>query len=287
MDWYGLANFASGNYKNIEMEEIELLKEELRQTKLAYQMAAQMSQFKSGFLARTSHEVRSPLSSLMGLHQLIINDLCENPEEEREFIAQAYESAKKLMQIIDQFIAVSQLESGSTPVDLESIEISSIFEEIDALVHLQAASNRLPVEILSADRPIYVVADRARLQQVLLTLIDTAISVMKKNSIQGQTRVRAISAENSNLVKIEIDVHRCPGYIWTEPVNLLEQKTNITPEEVRNFSKELEMSPGMKFMLCSSLLETMAGQLILKDLSAESNDAHLTQLQCLIPLDRG
>ncbi|GBF84663.1 histidine kinase dimerization/phospho-acceptor domain-containing protein [Aphanothece sacrum] len=70
-------------------DEIEALKQELEQTKLAYQMAVQLSQFKSGFLAKTSHELRSPLSTLMGLHQLILSDLCENHEEEREFIEQA------------------------------------------------------------------------------------------------------------------------------------------------------------------------------------------------------
>ena len=78
-------------------DEIEALKEELKQTELALQMAAQMSQFKGGFLARTSHELRSPLSSLIGLHQLIVSDLCDDPEEEREFVAQAYQYALKLM----------------------------------------------------------------------------------------------------------------------------------------------------------------------------------------------
>ena len=68
------------------MNEIDELKEELKQAQLAYQMAAQMSQFKAGFLARTSHELRSPLSSMIGLHQLILSDLCESPEEQKEFI---------------------------------------------------------------------------------------------------------------------------------------------------------------------------------------------------------
>ena len=268
------------------MEEIELLKAELKRTQLAYQMAAQMSQFKAGFLARTSHELRSPLSSLMGLHQLIINDLCENPREEREFITQAYESAKKLMKIIDELVAVSQVEYGSLPLDLKAIEIGSIFEEIDCLTRLQAASNRLPVEILSPDKPIHVIADRSRLQQVILTLIDTAISLMRQNSIQGNTRVRAIVNSDSSLVNIAIDLHKCPGHIWSEPVNLLEEKPNFTPEEVRDFSKELEISAGMKFLLCSNLLETMAGKLILRDLTAENNNIPFTQLQCLIPLAR-
>ena len=62
------------------MEKIQTIEQELEATKLAYLMTAQISQFKSGYLAKTAHELRSPLSSLMGLHQLILVDLCEDTQ---------------------------------------------------------------------------------------------------------------------------------------------------------------------------------------------------------------
>ena len=65
------------------MSEIDQLKNELRQIQLAYALQRQISHFKGGFLARISHELRSPLSQLTSLHQLILNDLCEDPQEER------------------------------------------------------------------------------------------------------------------------------------------------------------------------------------------------------------
>ncbi|MGL5880139.1 MAG: sensor histidine kinase, partial [Xenococcaceae cyanobacterium] len=95
------------------MNEIEALKEELKQTQLAYQMAIQWSQFKAGFLARISHELRSPLSSLIGLHQLILSDLCESPEEQREFLSQAHQSALKLMRLIDEVVDIAKTSYGA------------------------------------------------------------------------------------------------------------------------------------------------------------------------------
>ena len=56
------------------MEKIKTLDTELEATQLADLMTAQISQLKSGFLAKTAHELRSPLSSLRGLHQLILGD---------------------------------------------------------------------------------------------------------------------------------------------------------------------------------------------------------------------
>jgi signal transduction histidine kinase len=84
-------------------------------------MAKEMSQFKAGFLARTSHELRSPLSSLIGLHQLILADLCDSPEEAREFVAQANASALKMVKLLDEVIAVSKTEHGTNRLELRSV----------------------------------------------------------------------------------------------------------------------------------------------------------------------
>ncbi|MEO1432917.1 MAG: histidine kinase dimerization/phospho-acceptor domain-containing protein, partial [Cyanobacteria bacterium J06633_8] len=85
-------------------QNISDLSQRMREVELAYHMAREMSQFKAGFLARTTHVLRSPLNGLIGLHQLILSDLCENPEEEREFIGQAHERALQLLNIIDEIL---------------------------------------------------------------------------------------------------------------------------------------------------------------------------------------
>lgn len=58
-------------------EELENILEELKHTKLAYQMASEMSKFKAVFLARTAHELRSPINSIIGGLQLVISDLAK------------------------------------------------------------------------------------------------------------------------------------------------------------------------------------------------------------------
>ncbi len=131
------------------MKKIEDLQEELEQTRLAYQMAMQMSQFKAEFLARTSHEIRSPLSSLIGLHQLILSDLCESPEEQKEFINQAYNSALKLMKLIDEIVAVSKAELGTNQLYCESLPLGEIFDEVYKLTHIQAANRNLQLNIVT------------------------------------------------------------------------------------------------------------------------------------------
>jgi K+-sensing histidine kinase KdpD len=249
------------------MNEIDELKEELKQAQLAYQMAAQMSQFKAGFLARTSHELRSPLSSMIGLHQLILSDLCESPEEQKEFIAQAYHSALKLMKLIDEIVAVSKTEYGSNSLHLESLELTKIFSEIDRLTHLQAANRNLKLEIVQPDPQICVFADRSRLIQLIFNLIDSGIVLMKTGSIK-----LSMTEVTKDSVKIEIDLD-CPAALWQEST-LTEpdfQAHDLT--EIRELLQEISLSANMKLLMSKTLLETMGGSLEFQDLHNSSDES--------------
>jgi signal transduction histidine kinase len=255
------------------MKDIEELKKELQETQLAYQMAAQMSQFKAGFLARTSHELRSPLSSLIGLHQLILSDLCESPEEEREFINQAYKSALKLMKLIDEIVSVAKIEYGSNQLHLETLQIEEIFNDVYSLTHLQAANRNLSLEISFPDSPILVCADRVRLVQSIVNLIDSGISLME----EGRITVRANSVTKSNSVKIEIDL-QCSVNIWQEGIDKANRQSEITKEEIKELSQEINLSPAMKLLLSQTLMETMGGHLEVLDVSSEDSQDSCTRI---------
>ncbi len=254
------------------MNEIDELKEELKQAQLAYQMAAQMSQFKAGFLARTSHELRSPLSSMIGLHQLILSDLCESPEEQKEFIAQAYQSALKLLKLIDEIVAVSKTEYGSNRLNLESLQLAEIFSEIDRLTHLQAANRNLKLEIVAPDPTTTVYADRDRLIQLIFNLIDSGIGFMNKG------RIKLSTAEvTSETVAVEIDLE-CPIALWQEQKSIEANFDSSDLTEIRQFLQEISLSANMKLLLSQTLLETMGGNLKLLDLSGQNNRQPLTRM---------
>ncbi|BAZ43480.1 histidine kinase [Chondrocystis sp. NIES-4102] len=275
------------------MNEIDELKEELKQAQLAYQMAAQMSQFKAGFLARTSHELRSPLSSMIGLHQLILSDLCESPQEQKEFIEQAYQSALKLMKLIDEIVAVSKIEYGSNHLNLESLQLAEILAEIDRLTYLQAANRNLKLQIIPCDPTVSVFADRSRLIQLIFNLIDSGISLMNTGAI-----TLSITQITASKVIITIDFD-CPIACWQESQSI---KSNFDSQtlpdnkitdpdpgvaqnlsQMRQLLQDVSLSAPMKLLLSQTLLETMGGNLELSDLSAENEQQPLTRMILTCP----
>jgi hypothetical protein len=262
-----------------DRENPQPIEEELKQTQLAYEMAKQMSQFKGGFLARTSHELRSPLSSLIGMHQLILSGLCDSPEEEREFVAQANASALKMVKLLDEVINVSKTEHGTNRLELQSLQLAKVFDDLHLLTHLQATNRNLQLEVVSPDPEIHVLADPRRFQQVLVGIVDTAIAHMEDGTIQ----VSAARAPESKEVRIWIDV-QSPNPHWSESVDLLSKSSEM---EVKS-DETSEISPGLTLLMVQSLVEVMQGRLEVLPVSSNSTGDSVTEnhtrLQCSIPL---
>ncbi len=241
-------------------ETLIISSESSQEPEMNARLAIEMSQFKAGFLARTSHELRSPLNGIIGAHQLILTDLCDSPEEEREFITQAHESSLKLLQMLDEVINVSKAEFGTSPLSTQPVSVTKVLEEVYQLTHLMAENRTLKLKINYPEPELCVIADPRGLRQVLLNLVSGAIASMQEGFI-------SLSVQTSpDWIYILLEDDR-PAEAWSEAIDSL---NNEQPTEA--------FSPGFKFTLSQSLMELMKGKLELlstKDMKP--------QLRCALP----
>lgn len=265
MDWvtfvgassvFGLGFLAGRLFQRSQPEKTDLL---------ALQLVEEMAQFKAGFLARASHELRSPLNGLIGAHQLILSDLCDDPAEEREYVAQAHESALKLLQMLDELISISKLEAGSSTLALQPVSLNTILENLYQATHMLATNRTVKLNITYPDDQVYVMADPRALQQVLLNLVSSAIATM-------QTGYLAIAVNaTDDTAEIVLEDNRPAGF-WQESIDLLSRES-----EARSYT------PMFQFTLAETVLERMQGQLIL---TAPALDETITRIQCVLPAVR-
>jgi K+-sensing histidine kinase KdpD len=257
------------------MDNIDALKRELEETRLAYQMARAINQLKSAFLGRVAHELRSPLSNLISLHQLILADLSESPEEEREFIAQAQQSARKLMVMLDEMINLSKLESGTIPLDREIISLTKLWQDWESLTHLQAANRGIKLKFLPFNDGIFIIADYQRLASALVLLVDTAIANLGTGTI-----TISVCDILENIVTIAI---KLPGEIdiWQTP-EISPLGLESKPEDVKQFNQNLALSPSLKFQLARGIIEVLDGELSCPQIDKDSQEK-LTQIVFSLP----
>ncbi|MBW4522527.1 MAG: HAMP domain-containing histidine kinase [Scytolyngbya sp. HA4215-MV1] len=259
---------------------------ELQRTRLAYQMALEMSQFKAGFLARTSHELRSPLNGMIGMHQLILSDLCDSPEEERDFVGQAHNSALKMVKVLDEIIEVAKLEQGSLSLEIQPLQLAKVLDEVYRRTYLQAKNRNIRFQVSLPDPDFYILADPRWVKQILISLIDDAIVLMS----EGDIRVSVQFDLAARYANIYLEDDR-PKQYWQEAIDLLQTvakpsfslPNKLTVKAVQAEAQSLGRSSGMTLLMNQTLLELMNGQLQLLAVSSD-NPAALNQLLCSLPL---
>ncbi|MDY7021985.1 MAG: HAMP domain-containing sensor histidine kinase, partial [Cyanobacteriota bacterium] len=231
----------------------------------------------------TSHELRSPINSIIATLQLILADLCESPEEETEFVQQAYASALNLVERLDEVIKVAKIEHGTEKMNIQSLSLMDIFTEVEELTHLQAANRSIRLKVQKPDSSVKVLADHSRLQQILVSLVDTAIAQME----QGSIVVSCDMTPESKQVYIWIDDQR-PVSAWSESWDLLrstlDKSSPKTPLALTTSAEDYQLSPGMRLLMNQTLLTLMNGSLDVVAVPTKGEESNFTRTQCVLPL---
>ncbi len=145
------------------------------------------SRAKSEFLSRMSHELRTPLNAVLGFAQL----LAPSPlgEEDRESVTQILRAGRHLLGMINEILDLARIEARRMTLSPEPIEVGEAIRAALSLVQSLAAQRRIELgaELRDAGER-HVLADRQRLQQVLLNLLSNAI---KYNRDGGRVTVTA------------------------------------------------------------------------------------------------
>jgi K+-sensing histidine kinase KdpD len=257
------------------MDDIDALKRELQQTRLAYQMAVAINHLKSSFLGRVAHELRSPLSSMISIHQMILADLCESSAEEREFIAQGQLAGRKLMAMLDEMINLSKLESGTIPLEREIFSLTKLWEDWASLTYLQAANRNIQLKFSPLTDDIAIIADYQCLSSALVLLVDAAIANLGSGSI-----CISVSALDEKKVTITLEFTGEMA-LWPMP-EISSLSLESKPEEVKQFTQVLGFSPSLKFQLAKGIIEVSGGEMSLNQIDNNSQDK-LTEIVFSLP----
>ena len=130
------------------------------------------TQAKDEFLSRMSHELRTPLTAILGFGQLLqLEDLSPDNADSIDHIVTA---GQHLLQLINEVLDISQIESGNLSLSMEPILLREVVTEIVSLMGPIAAARAVSVEEHALDG-LAVWADRQRIKQVLLNLVSNAI----------------------------------------------------------------------------------------------------------------
>ncbi|MBS1953268.1 MAG: response regulator [Cyanobacteria bacterium SZAS-4] len=182
---------AAANY------ELEVAQRSVERT--VEQLAA-ASKYKSDFLANMSHDLRTPLNSLLILSGLLADNQDGNLHEDQvEFAKSISSSGKTLLSLVDNILDLSKIESGVVKWDLEEFPVSDIVRYVDITFrHMAEQKNIAFTTNVASDAPMTIVTDERRLQQLLTNLLSNAFKFTEKGSVNMSISCADVINENGS-----------------------------------------------------------------------------------------
>jgi len=167
----------------------EALALEVGRRRHAEQEALEASRAKSAFLAHMSHELRTPLTAILGYGELVHEEL-EGTEVEtlRPDVDRILSSGRHLLGLIDDVLDLARIESGKVELRTEEVLLTDLVQGCARLVRPAASAQGTQLAIELPD-DLVVMADEARLRQVLLNLLSNAIKFTEKGHVTVHARI--------------------------------------------------------------------------------------------------
>jgi len=208
------------------------------------------SRAKSEFLASMSHELRSPLHTIIGFSELLAEGM-EGPlnEKQTRFISHIQKDSQHLLTLINDILDLSKIEAGRLEFHLEVIALQSLIDETLASVLPQVEAKGLSLKCV-ASTGLEAWADRVRVHQLLLNLISNAIKFTPSG---GSILIEASEKDQMVLIRVTDSGIGVPPEHHESIFDVFSQVAATT--------KGVREGTGLGLAICRRLLEQMGGKI--------------------------
>ncbi|MBQ6439640.1 MAG: response regulator [Mogibacterium sp.] len=180
-----------------ELEQKQLLTD-------ALESAEQANKAKTAFLSNMSHEIRTPMNAIIGLDNIALNDP-ETPGKTREYLEKIGASAEHLLNLINDILDMSRIESGRMILKNEEFPFSELLEMVNTMFSGQCTDKGLDYQChIIGDIDNYYVGDKMKLRQVLINILGNAVKFTPEGGKVELTVERIAKFENQSTMRFTI-----------------------------------------------------------------------------------
>ncbi len=196
-------------YKNIlPQKSIDEVREDVEkwamQKKDEIEILQENEAYRKEFLQNLSHELKTPIFAIQGYVHTLIGGALDNPDVNKKFLNSTSRNIDRLVNLVDDLDEISKLESGEQLLYKENFVIQELVKDVFDSLAIKADEKQLKLLIKKGcEVPLTVHADKEKMRQVIINLIDNAIKYGKQN---GQIEASAYKIEGKKiLVEISDD----------------------------------------------------------------------------------
>jgi len=174
-----------------------------RQKKTEIDDLRTQEKFRRDFLSNISHEFKTPLFAIQGYIEALQDDDFDDRELARQFLDKASKNVDRLSYLVKDLDEISKLESGELPINYTKFKINDLIKEVLESSEMKARQHHIKLIFKQKyDEPIMVTADREKITQVLVNLIDNSFKYGKED---GSTWITLFDLHEQVLVEVTDD----------------------------------------------------------------------------------
>lgn len=142
------------------------------------------------FISNVSHEIRSPITSIKGFIGGILDGIIPK-EKENYYLKLTYEEIQRLTRLVNDLLDLSAIEEGQLKLNLDEVDLNEIIRTSVIKFETKVIEKKLKVNVSLEDDKVYVIADKDRLIQVIINLIDNAIKYANEGgNVKLNTKIK-------------------------------------------------------------------------------------------------
>jgi len=245
------------NYEEL-LKELEELKAKEKVAESQVNKAIYTKNVKSQYLANMTHEIKTPINSIVGFLTLIEQNLFESEEELQDFAHNARVSADSLLEIINNILDISKLEAGRMELNEAEFNIRKEVEKAKSITIPAGGKTNLKVStVISDDIPERLIGDAVRYRQVLINILSNSFKYTESGSIEIRLDVEK-KGELTCIIKTTV---KDTGIgIPKEKLQLLFKPYT----QVKQKKWNQKDGSGLGLMISKELVKLMNGEIVLR-----------------------
>ncbi len=160
------------------------------------------AEFRRDFIGNLSHELKTPLFSVQGYLQTLLEGGLEDKNISRPYLQKADKNLDRILELVDDLDGISKLESGTEELDLERFDLIKLIKDVISDVKMAAHESKISLSVSPKSGPVMVKADQGRIHQVVMNLIVNSINYGRD---EGKTEVIVYSVGDNCVVEVSDD----------------------------------------------------------------------------------
>ena len=191
--------FCLDRYTDERLREVNWLYDEMMVSNQELDRLVRNEQRNMAYLA---HELKSPLSCIIGYSDLFLRQQSSSMKPNLDFVEQVLSNGRRLLAMINETLEISYCRSGQMALNLESVDVCSLIEEVTTVLNTLAQQKGLSIEVNCQTNIGIMTTDQTRLRQVLTNLVSNAVRYTEKGRISVQARL--VAEETGDLVEVAV-----------------------------------------------------------------------------------